>query len=198
MNSFRQRSGLAAEDQCSMLSAMAATTGRLIALAVGFLLAITACSNTDDDIDAELDAAAEAAETSSTTTTTRPSTTTTSEPTSTTLSELDAAEAEIRQVVIGLVPVSDRHLRGRRHANYGSKPLTGLLRQRVLAESDVSLCRNDGVIRRIDRDPAPIEIVEVSTIDNRRQGHGRSRSLHWVCGMTNSSTPRHSGSAWCR
>lgn len=135
---------------------MAATTGRLIAFAVGILLATAACSNADDDIGAELDAAAEAAETSSTTTTTRPSTTTTSEPSSTTLSELEAAEAEIRQVVIEWYEFPLDYSLG--EEGLGLEQTTGLLRQRII-ESAAQLEAEGQILRSAA--PARIEIVTV-------------------------------------
>jgi len=80
-----------------MLWAMAVTTWRITATVLAFVLAVTACSNADDEVAeqlAELDAA------NATSTTEAPATTTTTAATSTTLSEQDQAEADIRQVVI--------------------------------------------------------------------------------------------------
>lgn len=132
---------------------MAATTGRLVALTVAFLLAAAACSNADDDIGAELDAEAEAAATS-TTTTAAPSSTTTTEPTTTTLSELELAEAEIRQVVTEwhLFPVD---------YSLGEEGLrleqtTGLLRRRII-ESAAQLEAEGKAIRSTET--ARIEII---------------------------------------
>jgi len=135
---------------------MAATTGRLLALAVAFLLAAAACSDGDDDVGAELDAEADAAATSSTTTA-PPSSTTTTEATSTTLSDLELAEAEIREVVTEWYqfPIDTSQDDSDSRLDF----LTGLLRQRVI-ESNTRL-ETDGVIRR-SRLPAPIEITGVA------------------------------------
>ncbi len=139
------------------MSSMAATTiGRLLALAVALIVALSACSNSsDDDIGAQLDEEAAASSTSTTDATTTSSSTTTESP-PTTLSDEAIAEAEIRRVVTEWYqfPIDtsrdDNELR--------LEALTGLLRQRV-AESDAQYAA-EGVIHR-STGPAPIEIAGV-------------------------------------
>ena len=140
-----------------MLSMMAATTGRPIAIALALLLlAFTACSDADADASGELDAAGEAATTA--TTTTPPSTTTTGAP-STTQSERELAEAEIRRVVIEWYEFPVDTSRG--EEALGVEQTTGLLRQRLLESLDQ--LEADGQIMRMNSTP-PIEITAI-TID---------------------------------
>lgn len=136
-----------------MLSPMAAITGRRIALVVAFLLAATACSNADDDTQAELDAAAEAAVTS---TTAPPSSTTTTEPTSTTLSDLEQAEAEIRQVVTEWYQFPLDYSLG--DEGLGLEQTTGLLRQRII-ESAAQLEAEGQTLRSTE--PSQIQITGI-------------------------------------
>ncbi|MEM7274264.1 MAG: hypothetical protein AAF547_14370 [Actinomycetota bacterium] len=135
---------------------MAASTGRLMAIAVAVSLTIAACTDADDDIGAELDAAAEAAETSTTVTTAAPSTTT-SEATTTTLSERAQAEAEIRQVVTEWYEFPVDTSQG--EEALGVEQTTGLLRQRLL--ESLVLLEADGQILRISSIP-PIEITSIA------------------------------------
>ena len=136
------------------MTAMAATTGRLIAGAVLLLLVAAACSDTEDDLGAAPDVTAEA---QSTTSATAAPPTSTSETTATTLSDREQAEAEISRVVIDWYQFPIDTSQG--NDDQRLEPLTGLLRQRV-AESDARF-EEDGVIRR-SRQPAPIEIVAIT------------------------------------
>jgi len=137
-----------------MMTPMAATTGRLLALAVAFLLIAAACSDADDDIGAELDAAA-----TSSTTTTPPSTTTTTEPTTTTLSDLELAEAEIRDVVTEWYQFPVDYALG--EAGLRLEQTTGILRQRIL-ESAAQLDAEGQILRALDVSPIEITAVRVS------------------------------------
>jgi hypothetical protein len=135
------------------MTAMAATIGRFFAPILVLLLAASACSGNNDDIGT----LPETPTTPSTVTTTSSSTTTTTEPTTTTLSEIEAAEAEIRAIVIEWYTFPVDTSRGDEVLR--AEQTTGLLRQRILEAA--GQLEADGQILRSVGD-ARIEIAAVS------------------------------------
>lgn len=135
----------------STMTAMAATTGRLIAPILALVLIASACSGNNDDIGT----LPEAPTTPSTASTTSSSTTTT-EPTATTLSELETAEAEIRAIVIEWWQFPIDYSLGEEGLGLG--PTTGLLRQRIVEFANQMA--SDGLTLR-SAETARIEISDV-------------------------------------
>lgn len=135
---------------------MAATTGRLLALAVCVVLTLGACGGgEDDEVGAELDAAAQA-EAATTATTDDPPTTTT-ESTSTTLSELEQAEAEVARIVTEWYRFPIDTSLG--EAGYGLDGTTGLLRRRIV-EFNAQLAADGQFMRTTE--PGRIDVTAVS------------------------------------